>query len=79
MTKLTTITVVAEEERIEKEIRILEEDKAMLEKDDLLELLHHAITTDVILKEKQVDLRETDAMLRYSGGDARKLLNILER
>ena len=49
-----------------------------LEKDDLLELLHHAITTDVILKEKQVELRETDAMLRYSGGDARKLLNILE-
>lgn len=49
-----------------------------LEKDDLLELLHHAITTDAILKEKQVELRETDAMLRYSGGDARKLLNILE-
>ena len=49
-----------------------------LEKDDLLELLHHAISTDVILKEKQVELRETDAMLRYSGGDARKLLNILE-
>lgn len=49
-----------------------------LEKDDLLELLHHAITTDTILKEKQVELRETDAMLRYSGGDARKLLNILE-
>lgn len=49
-----------------------------LEKDDLLELLHRAITTDVILKEKQVELRETDAMLRYSGGDARKLLNILE-
>ena len=49
-----------------------------LEKDDLLELLHHAITTDVILREKQGELRETDAMLRYSGGDARKLLNILE-
>lgn len=49
-----------------------------LEKDDLLELLHHAVTTDAILKEKQVELRETDAMLRYSGGDARKLLNILE-
>ena len=49
-----------------------------LEKDDLLELLHRAITTDAILKEKQVELRETDAMLRYSGGDARKLLNILE-
>ena len=50
----------------------------LLEKDDLLELLHRAITTDAILKEKQVELRETDAMLRYSGGDARKLLNILE-
>lgn len=49
-----------------------------LEKDDLLELLHRAITTDAILKEKQVELRETDAMLRYSGGDGRKLLNILE-
>ena len=49
-----------------------------LEKDDLLELLHRAITTDAILKEKQVELRETDVMLRYSGGDARKLLNILE-
>ena len=49
-----------------------------LEEDDLLELLHRAITTDAILKEKQVELRETDAMLRYSGGDARKLLNILE-
>lgn len=49
-----------------------------LEKDDLLVLLHRAITTDAILKEKQVELRETDAMLRYSGGDARKLLNILE-
>lgn len=49
-----------------------------LEKDDLLELLHRVITTDAILKEKQVELRETDAMLRYSGGDARKLLNILE-
>lgn len=49
-----------------------------LEKDDLMALLHHAITADTILKEKQVELRETDAMLRYSGGDARKLLNILE-
>ena len=49
-----------------------------LEKEDLLELLEHTITTDSVLKEKQVELRETDAMLRYSGGDARKLLNILE-
>ena len=49
-----------------------------LEKEDLLELLHKAITKDVYLKEKNIVLKETDAMLRYSGGDARKLLNILE-
>ena len=49
-----------------------------LEKEDLLELLHLALTKDPILKERQVELKETDAMLRYSGGDARKLLNILE-
>lgn len=49
-----------------------------LEKDDLLSLLNHAITTDEALKSRGVELRETDAMLRYSGGDARKLLNILE-
>lgn len=49
-----------------------------LEKDDLLELLRNAIQRDVYLKEKNIELKETDAMLRYSGGDARKLLNILE-
>lgn len=49
-----------------------------LEKNDLLELLQNAISKDVYLKEKKIELRETDAMLRYSGGDARKLLNILE-
>ncbi|EJW90389.1 recombination factor protein RarA [gut metagenome] len=49
-----------------------------LEKDDLLELLHRALTTDVYLKERIVELKETTAMLRYSGGDARKLLNILD-
>ena len=49
-----------------------------LERDDLLELLHRAIASDMVMKEKQVQLEETDAMLRYSGGDARKLLNILE-
>ena len=49
-----------------------------LEKDDLLQLLDRAIHNDLILKEKQIELRETDALLRYSGGDARKLLNILE-
>lgn len=49
-----------------------------LEKEDLLGLLHHAVEKDVILREKHIELQETDAMLRYSGGDARKLLNILE-
>ena len=49
-----------------------------LEKDDLLELLHRALTQDVFLKERHIELKETNAMLRYSGGDARKLLNILE-
>ena len=49
-----------------------------LEKDDLLELLHRALTQDVYLKERHIELKETGAMLRYSGGDARKLLNILE-
>ena len=49
-----------------------------LEVDDLLSLLHRALTTDVVLREKHVELKETGAMLRFSGGDARKLLNILE-
>ena len=49
-----------------------------LEKADLLKLLERAITTDEVLKGKKIKLTETDALLRYSGGDARKLLNILE-
>ena len=49
-----------------------------LTKDDLLELLHKAVERDIILKTKHIEFGETDAMLRYSGGDARKLLNILE-
>lgn len=49
-----------------------------LTKEDLLELLHKAVERDIILKTKHIEFRETDAMLRYSGGDARKLLNILE-
>lgn len=49
-----------------------------LEKDDLLQLLEKAITKDVYLKEMDITLQETDALLRFSGGDARKLLNILE-
>lgn len=49
-----------------------------LENKDLLFLLHTAITTDSILKERKIQIDETEAMLRFSGGDARKLLNILE-
>lgn len=49
-----------------------------LTKDELLELLHKAVERDIILKTKHIEFRETDAILRYSGGDARKLLNILE-
>lgn len=49
-----------------------------LEKEDLLELTNRALKEDILLREKNVQLKETDALLRYSGGDARKLLNILE-
>lgn len=49
-----------------------------LEKDDLSELLNRAIAEDVELRKKNISLKETGAILRYSGGDARKLLNILE-
>ena len=49
-----------------------------LDKDDLLKLLQRAINEDLELKQKQITLKETDALFRYSGGDARKLLNILE-
>ena len=49
-----------------------------LEKEDLLQLLQRALTTDVILRERPIEVKETTALMRYSGGDARKLLNILE-
>lgn len=49
-----------------------------LEREDLEQLLHRAITQDIYLKERKIVLKETAAMLRFSGGDARKLLNILE-
>lgn len=49
-----------------------------LEKEDLIELLQRAITKDIILKERQIELKEMGAIIRFSGGDARKLLNILE-
>lgn len=49
-----------------------------LEVSDLQRLLDRAITTDELLRQKHIELRETGAIMRYSGGDARKLLNILE-
>ena len=49
-----------------------------LDKEDLLELLDRAIREDIYLKDKPVTVKETDALLRFSGGDARKLLNTLE-
>lgn len=51
--------------------------KALDEK-DLVSLLHHAIATDEVLKTKKIDLKETEALITISGGDARKLLNLLE-
>ena len=49
-----------------------------LDKEDLLELLHRALTQDEVLRTQGIEAKETEALLRYSGGDARKLLNILE-
>jgi len=49
-----------------------------LDKEDLLELAKRAITTDIELKNREIVLEETESLLRFSGGDARKLLNILE-
>ena len=49
-----------------------------LEPSDLLELLDRALHTDVILSHLDIQVKETDALLRFAGGDARKLLNILE-
>ena len=49
-----------------------------LSKNDLEALLQRAITADVELQQRNIELRETNALLHFSGGDARKLLNILE-
>lgn len=49
-----------------------------LEVDDLENLLKHALNADIYLKERNIDVQETGAMMRFSGGDARKFLNILE-
>lgn len=49
-----------------------------LEKEDLLRLLNHALTADYEISQRKVVVQEYEAMLRFSGGDARKLLNVLE-
>lgn len=49
-----------------------------LDKDDLLNLLNRALTTDVILSNRKIEVKQTGALLRYSGGDARKMLNLVE-
>ena len=49
-----------------------------LDKDDLLELLNRTLTQDEYIRSLHLDIKETESILRYSGGDARKLLNIIE-
>lgn len=49
-----------------------------LNEKDLQRLLEHAIKTDTILSERNFEIRQTEALFRYAGGDARKLLNILD-
>ena len=49
-----------------------------LDKDDLQLLLERAISQDIYLKKRKIDLKETTSLMRFSGGDARKLLKILE-
>lgn len=49
-----------------------------LEQEDLVRLLEHAKAQDVVLKKREIDVREFEALVRYSGGDARKFLNIID-
>src|SRR3954463_5661649 len=49
-----------------------------LEEEDLIKLLQQALQKDVVLKTKKIELKETEALINISGGDARKLLNLLE-
>src|SRR4029079_3410726 len=49
-----------------------------LNEKDLIQLLHHAIRKDEVLNKKEIELKETEALINISGGDARKLLNLLE-
>jgi len=49
-----------------------------LTKDDLNELIQRALKTDIFLQAREIEVDETDALFQHSGGDARKLLNLLE-
>ncbi len=49
-----------------------------LGKDDLMVLYNHIISNDIVLKNRTIELKEDDALMRFSGGDARKFLNIIE-
>ncbi|MDE6396161.1 MAG: AAA family ATPase, partial [Muribaculaceae bacterium] len=49
-----------------------------LDENDLRKLLEHAVSKDKILSERKIEIKETEALFRYAGGDARKLLNILD-
>ncbi|MBL7800847.1 MAG: replication-associated recombination protein A [Chitinophagales bacterium] len=49
-----------------------------LGKESLVQLIHHAVTYDEVLKAKEIVVQESEALIYYSGGDARKLLNVLE-
>ncbi|MFN3404220.1 MAG: replication-associated recombination protein A [Cytophagaceae bacterium] len=49
-----------------------------LEKEELIGLLRHATSNDIELKKKKINLKETDTIINLSGGDARKLLNLLD-
>lgn len=49
-----------------------------LEEKELIEIVNNAIENDIVLKSKEIIIKETGALIRYSGGDARKILNILE-
>src|ERR1035437_7806172 len=49
-----------------------------LDEQDLIQLLHHALQDDELLKQENIKLKETEALVSMSGGDARKLLNLLE-
>lgn len=49
-----------------------------LESEDLLGLFRHISANDLVLKKRQIELKEDEALLRYAGGDARKFLNIIE-